>query len=292
MQLRPRSLVSVPLLVGERIIGALTLYMSESGRRYGPADLELAEELARRAALAVENARLFHAAEHATRARDEMLGVVAHDLRNPLNTIVMGAGMLAEMIPQTQPALRKQAEIMRRGAERMNRLIQDLLEIRRIESGRLAVEPRPESAYVLVCEAIDTLRPLAMASDLKLKAAVRPDAPKVLADPARIQQVLSNLVGNAIKFTPAGGRVVIGADALAQPEVRFAVVDSGPGIPPEQLPHVFGRYWQADRADKRGIGLGLAIAKGLVEAHRGRIWVESQVGAGSKFYFTLPAAVG
>jgi signal transduction histidine kinase len=98
------------------------------------------------------------------------------------------------------------------------------------------------------------------------------------------------LVGNAIKFTPAGGRVVLGAGAIAEREVRFAVVDTGPGIPPEQLPHIFGQYWQASRADRRGIGLGLAIAKGLVEAHGGRIWVESQVGVGSNFYFTLPAA--
>jgi signal transduction histidine kinase len=290
MQLRPRSLVSVPLRVGDRVSGALTLYMSESGRRYGPADLELAEELARRAALAVENARLFHAAERATRARDEMLGVVAHDLRNPLNTIVMGANLLAELIPETQAALRRQAEIMRRGAQHMNRLIQDLLEVRRIESGRLAIAPRPEAPYVLVCEALETLRPLATAGNLKLKAAVRSDMPRVLADPPRIQQVLSNLVGNAIKFTPAGGRVVLKADVLPEPEVRFAVVDNGPGIPPEQLPHVFGQYWQADRADRRGIGLGLAIAKGIVEAHGGRIWVESHVGTGSKFYFTLPTA--
>jgi PAS domain S-box-containing protein len=290
LKLRPRSLVSVPLKVGDRISGALSLYMSQSGRRYGAADLELAEELARRAALAVENARLFHAAEQATRARDEMLGVVAHDLRNPLNTIVMGAGLLIELIPEAESGLRKQAEIMRRGAERMKRLIQDLLEVRRIESGRLVVEPRPESAYVLVCEAIETLRPLAKAANLKLKAAVRPDAPKVLADPTRIQQVLSNLVGNAIKFTPPGGRIVVQAEALPEPTVRFAVMDSGPGIAPEQLPHVFGRYWQGNRADRRGIGLGLAIAKGLVESHGGRIWVESQVGEGSRFYFTLPAA--
>jgi PAS domain S-box-containing protein len=290
VRLAPCSLIAVPLRVGERVTGVLTLYSAESGRHYGPDDLALAEELARRASLAVENARLFHAAEQATRARDEMLGVVAHDLRNPLNTILMGANLLAELIPETQAALRRQAEIMRRGADRMNRLIQDLLEVRRIESGRLAVEPRPESPYVLVCEALETLRPLATASNLKLKAAVRPDAPKVLADPARIQQVLANLAGNAIKFTPAGGRVVLGAKVLAESEVRFAVADTGPGIPPEQLPHVFGQYWQANRADKRGIGLGLAIAKGLVEAHGGRIWVESQVGVGSNFYFTLRAA--
>jgi PAS domain S-box-containing protein len=290
MQLRPRSLVAVPLRVGERVTGALTLYMSESGRRYTEADLELAEELARRAALAVENARLFHDAEQATRARDEMLGVVAHDLRNPLNTIAMGAGLLTEMISDTQPTLRRQAEIMRRAAERMNRLIQDLLDVKRIDSGRLAIEPRPAAPGVLVADALEMLRPVAAAGSLALDADVADDAPEVLADAARVQQVLSNLVGNAIKFTPGGGRVLLRAEAIADWEVRFAVTDTGPGIPPEELPHVFGQYWQARRNDQRGIGLGLAIAKGIVEAHGGRIWVESQVGVGSNFYFTLPAA--
>jgi PAS domain S-box-containing protein len=288
--LRPHSLVSVPLKVGDRVTGALTLYMSESGRRYGPEDLALAEELARRAALSVENARLFHAAEHATRARDEMLGVVAHDLRNPLNTIAMGAGLLSELIPPTQASLRKQVEIMSRAADRMNRLIQDLLEVRRIESGRLALEPRPALPSALVTDAVEMLRPLASAASLALETEVTNDTPPVLADTPRVQQVLSNLVGNAIKFTPAGGRVVLRAEPLARSEVRFAVADTGPGILPENLPHVFGQYWQARRNDRRGIGLGLAIAKGIVEAHGGRIWVESQVGSGSNFYFTLPAA--
>jgi signal transduction histidine kinase len=290
MQLRPHSLVSVPLRVGERVTGALSLYMSESGRRYGPEDLALAEELARRAALAVENARLFHAAEQATRARDEMLGVVAHDLRNPLNTIAMGAGLLTEMIPETQPALRRQAEIMRRAADRMNRLIQDLLDVKRVEAGQLVLEPRAQSPAALVADAVELLRPLAAAASLKLESDVPADLPAVLADPPRVHQVLSNLVGNAIKFTPAGGCVVLRAELLADWEVRFAVVDTGPGIPPEQLPHVFGQFWQGKRGDLRGIGLGLAIARGIVEAHGGRIWVESQVGAGSTFYFTLPAA--
>jgi len=109
----------------------------------------------------------------------------------------------------------------------------------------------------------------------------------VYADAARIQQVLSNLVGNAVKFTPRNGRVTVCAERI-DGEVRFGVIDTGPGIPPEQVPHIFGRFWQAQTSDRRGIGLGLAIAKGIVEAHNGRIWVESHVGLGSTFYFTLP----
>ena len=126
---------------------------------------------------------------------------------------------------------------------------------------------------------------------LVLESVVSEDLPPIHADPARIQQVLSNLVGNAIKFTPQGGRITIRAERGGADEVRIAVRDTGPGMAVEQLPHIFGRYWQGKRSDRRGIGLGLAIVKGIVEAHGGRIWVESHPGAGSEFIFTLPVAV-
>jgi signal transduction histidine kinase len=134
------------------------------------------------------------------------------------------------------------------------------------------------------------LRPLASGSSIVMEPNVADGLPQVVADGARIQQVLSNLVGNAVKFTPRQGRITVSAELL-ETEVRFAVIDTGPGIPPEQVPHIFGRFWQARSSDRRGIGLGLAIAKGIVEAHGGRIWVESQVGVGSIFYFTLPTAI-
>jgi signal transduction histidine kinase len=265
----------------------LALYWSDTDRRYAPEDLVLVEELARRAALAVENARLFHEAQRATRARDEMLGVVAHDLRNPLNTIVMGASTILELLPETSPLLRNHAQIVRRAADRMNRLIQDLLDVKRVEAGRLVVDPRPVTVALLVDEALEMLRPLAAAASLELLTDVAPDLPRVRADSGRMLQVFSNLVGNAIKFTPPGGRITIGVTRI-DPEVRLEIADTGPGIPAEQLPHVFGQFWQGHRGDRRGIGLGLAIAKGIVEAHGGRIWVESQIGEGSRFYFTLP----
>jgi len=288
-QIRPRSVVAVPVRIGERILGVLALYWSESDRRYVEDDLVLVEELSRRASLAVDNARLFHEAEQATRARDEMLGVVAHDLRNPLNTIVMSVSSLLELLPANAPLLRKNAEILRRAADRMNRLIQDLLEVRRIETGRLVVEPRDVAVTALVDEAMEMLRPLAAAASIHLRSNVAADTPRVLADAGRILQVLSNLVGNAIKFTPAGGSITLTA-ARAEDEVRFTITDTGPGIAADELPHVFGRFWQGNRSDRRGIGLGLAIAKGIVDAHGGRIWVESHVGTGSRFYFTLPLA--
>jgi signal transduction histidine kinase len=285
--LEMRSFVSVPLLSSGRVIGSLSLFGTASGRRFDGDDLALAEELARRASLSVENARLFQAAEQATRARDEMLSVVAHDLRNPLSTIMMSASLMLELPGTVATGLpRRQVEIVQRAAERMNRLIQDLLDVKRIESGQLVVDPRPDSASTVITEAMEMLRPLAAASSVQLAAELPGDLPTVLIDPPRIHQVLSNLVGNSIKFTPHGGRITVTAQAFPE-EVRISVTDTGPGIAADQIPHLFARYWQGNRRDRRGIGLGLAIARGIVEAHGGRIWVESTLGEGSRFHFTL-----
>ena len=288
--LGPRSLICVPLVSSGKPLGALTLVTSDtSGRRFTLADLSLAADLARRAAIVVEHARLFNDAQQATRARDDVLAVVAHDLRNPLNTVWMAVTLMLESTPPERVQERRQVEIVRRAADRMNRMIQDLLDVKRMESGRLTIDAKPESATSLINDTVDMLRPLAAGSTIRLETSIDEGLPPVLADSARIQQVLSNLVGNAVKFTPRSGRITVCAERIGE-EVRFGVIDTGPGIPAEQLPHIFGRFWQA-RTDRRGIGLGLAIAKGIVEAHNGRIWVESHVGLGSTFYFTLPGAI-
>ena len=288
--LGPRSLICVPLASSGKPLGALTLVTSDtSGRRFSIADLSLAADLARRAAIVVDHARLFHEAQQATRARDDVLAVVAHDLRNPLNTVSMAVSLMLESTPPERVQERRQVEIVRRAADRMNRMIQDLLDVKRMESGRLAIDTKPEPPLSLINDTIDMLRPLAAGSTIRLEANIEEELPTVLADSARIQQVLSNLVGNAVKFTPRNGRISITAERT-EAAVRFGVIDTGPGIPAEQLPHIFGRFWQAKPADRRGIGLGLAIAKGIVEAHNGNIWVESHVGLGSTFYFTLPVA--
>ncbi len=287
--LGPRSFICVPLVSSGKILGALTLVTSGSGRRYDEADLSLAADMARRAAIVVEHARLFHEAQQATKARDDVLAVVAHDLRNPLNTVTMAIGLMLENTPVERTQERRQVEIVRRAADRMNRMIQDLLDVKRMESGRLAIDLRPEDVDVIINDMIEMLRPLAVGSSIALEAKVPEGLPPVLADSARIQQVLSNLVGNAVKFTPRDGRITVCAEQM-EGEIRFGVIDTGPGIPPEQVPHIFGQFWQASSSDRRGIGLGLAIAKGIVEAHKGTIWVESHVGLGSTFYFTLPTA--
>jgi signal transduction histidine kinase len=287
-ELAPSSFIASPLIAGGRVRGALILVMTASNRRFTAEDAALADEIAARAATSVENARLFHQAQQATRARDELLAVVAHDLRNPLNTITLASDALLEEISESvHPSERRQIAIVRRSADRMNRLIQDLLEINRLESGRFVMEIRPCSAEAIVRESLEMLRALATANEIELSSDVSADLPRVSADFARVQQVISNLVGNAIKFTPRGGHISIRA-SMRSDEVLIEVQDDGAGIPADHLPHIFGRFWQADRRDKRGIGLGLAIAKGIVEAHGGRIWVESREGVGSTFFFTLP----
>jgi signal transduction histidine kinase/DNA-binding response OmpR family regulator len=287
----PRSAMLVPLRAGDRPIGGITLVSAESGRRFDADDLALAQELATRAALAVENASLFAQAQAATRARDEMLAVVAHDLRNPLSTISLGAELLLDTTADDAEHAfhRRHLGTVKRSAERMNRLIQDLLDVSRITGGKMALSPREEDVSLLLSEAAAMLRPLAESAGITFGTRGIAELPRARVDAARIMQVISNLVGNAIKFTPEGGTVTLAA-ACEGDDLRISVIDTGSGISPEALPHVFGRFWQAHEADRRGLGLGLTIARGIVEAHGGRIWVESELGAGSIFQFTLPAS--
>ena len=285
--LAPGSLIVVPLLAGTRVLGALVLAYAESGRSYGAEDVELAAELARRAGLTIENARLYDRAEKATRDRDELLSIVAHDLRNPLSTVSMASTLLLEVA--TTDMERKHLEMIRRAAARMQRLIEDLLEVSRIERGRLSMAFAPERVGPVVREAVAMLSPLAASGGIVLEADVAEDLPAAEMEGSRILQVLSNLVGNALKFTPPGGRVRI-ACARQDDALRISVSDTGAGIPADQLPHVFGRFWQASDADRRGIGLGLSIVAAIVDAHGGRVWVESEPDVGSTFHFTLPVA--
>jgi len=287
-ELNPRSMMCVPLVANGHLLGALALISSHPQRRYGENELRLGETLASRASLAIEHARRYRAAREATRARDDVLGVVAHDLRNPLNAIVLSAQMLLRQHAQVgEPRAQGPLRFILSSARRMDRLIQDLLNVARLESGQLAVEVHPEPTCALLQEAFEAARPLA--SELQLALDVPEELPWVRADRERLLQVFSNLLGNALKFTPHGGQVTLGARAEGE-VVRFWVRDTGPGIAPEALEHLFDRFWQARRGDRRGAGLGLSIARGLVEAHAGRIWVESEPARGSTFFFTVPVA--
>jgi signal transduction histidine kinase len=290
-RLQARSYMIVPLKARGHTLGAVTFVSSASGRRYGPSDLALAEDLCVRASLAIDNARLFGESRRATRAREDLLAVVSHDLKNPLGVVQLASALLMRG-SQGKPGgeqVQKQAGRILAAAERMGRLISDLLDWGRIEAGGLPLEPSEQDVASLVTEALESVRPLAEARGLKVVAELVDGEMRVKCDRTRVLQVLGNLLGNAVKFTPDGGQLTVGA-RVQQGEVRLWVRDTGTGIRPEALPHVFERYWQAKDAESRGTGLGLYIAKGIVEAHGGRIWAQSEWGKGSTFSFTLPTA--
>lgn len=282
-----RSMLAVPLLVHARLLGTMALVSSSPARTYGPADVRLAEQLAQRAALSIVNARLLREARRATQARDEVLGVVAHDLRNPLSTILLQAASLQRRTEAAQ--VLKSLAVVERAARRMDRLIHDLLDVTRMEAGELAVAPRRLSARQLVVDACETQRPIVAAAALALHLELPAALPDVWADRDRLLQVFENLIGNAVKFTPAGGRIAVGA-APRDGEVMFWVTDSGRGIAAEDLPYLFDRFWQARKAQGRSAGLGLSIVKSVVESHYGRVWVDSAPARGSTFFFTIPTA--
>jgi len=241
--------------------------------------------------LVIEKARLYRVAQQALQARDEVLGIVAHDLRNPLSTIVMQAELLKLPPGEQEPGFRDVALSIHRSAVRMSRMIQDLLDIARVESGHFLVERSRVPVSQLICDAVNSQESIAAAASVDLRLEVARDVPDVWADRDRLLQVFDNLVGNALKFTPPGGHIRVGAAAPNEDEVQFWVADAGVGIAAEDLPHVFDRFWQAYEGERRGTGLGLTIVKGIIEAHAGRIWVESAMGIGTTFFFALPAAV-
>lgn len=226
-------------------------------------------------------------AEEAVRVRDDVLRMVSHDLRNPVHTIKLSSSLLSE-VPLSESASQEQVEVIRRTADHMQRLVQGLLDLKRIEAGHgIPVEPKPTEVATLLSEGHSLFRPQAEAKQVSVEYDVAEGLPMVDADPERILQVLWNLTGNAIKFTPSGGLVRVTAEER-EGEVLFAVSDSGPGIPQNEMEKLFDPFWQAKRTARLGTGLGLPISKALVEAHGGRIWAESVLGEGTTFLFTLP----
>ncbi|HEY7898307.1 MAG TPA: ATP-binding protein [Gemmatimonadaceae bacterium] len=248
-------------------------------------------QLARLVASALENVRLYRAAQRAAQARDDVLAIVSHDLRNPLHTIALSASYLAEVFLGDLPdAALQQTQIIKRAVDRANRLIQDLLDVSRIEAGGFSISVEPVSPRTLLAEACDAMTPTAAAARVTLTCHADDDLPDVMADRERLHQVFSNLIGNAIKFTPVDGTIEVCAVARNPFSVHFSVRDSGQGISEENLPHVFDRFWQARHTTRTGAGLGLAIAKGIVEAHDGAITAKSQIAKGTEIAFDLPAA--
>jgi signal transduction histidine kinase len=273
-ELSARALATIAQQIAVEIERAATeAALRESEARYG--QLLLGEQKARAEA------------ERAVRTREDLLAVVSHDLRNPLSAVMTSASFLKS--PQTPERLRSIGDMITRNARRMVRMIEDLLDLAAIDAGSLVIDLKRHEAGALLREVAEMFGPLATEKQIALGVVAPDEATEVACDRERVLQVFSNLVGNALKFTPAGGSITVRALPAGE-MVRFEVADTGTGIGEDDLPHIFDRYWQARKRSRDGIGLGLSIACGIVTAHRGKIHVESESGRGTTFSFTLPAA--
>jgi PAS domain S-box-containing protein len=282
------GMTSFPLVARGRLIGILTIISTDPERRNDDEHERVAESVSKLIALAIDNAGLYQTAQRATVARDEVLGAVSHDLRNPLAAISLCARALAEDTPDG--SRREIIDTIIESAGMMNRMIQDLLDVATIDSGHLRIDTSPQRLEALVERVLDMTASAAQERNVEVRSELSKSLPDVMVDSTRLVQVLANLASNAVKFTDPGGQITVKAESLAD-GVRISVRDTGIGIPADHLPHIFDRHWHARRtARTAGTGLGLAIARGIVEAHGGQLSVDSTVGTGSTFSFTVPVA--
>ena len=287
--------VVLPLVYGDDVVGTLGMSFADSSA-VGATDRAFTLLLAQATATALQRARSFDVerdrrreAELTARGREQVLGIVAHDLRNPLHLMVATLELLEE--PDLAPERRRELlAIASRGISHMRRLVGDLLDAVRIQAGHLSLDFEGMTLGGILEQAKEMHRPLAIERGVSFDVHAQDANVPLRVDRARIQQVLGNLLGNAIKFTPRGGRVTLEA-RIEQGRAVFRVIDTGVGIPADRLPHIFERFWQGQPGDRSGVGLGLAITKAIVEAHGGTIEVESEPGKGSTFTFRIPGPV-
>ncbi len=280
--------IVIPLLIARGpIFGALQLEASSSIEEH---HVSFASAVGNQLAIAIDRDRAWRQTQQAVRVREQILEIVSHDLKTPLNTILMAAAVLARdgMTEERQTTAKNSVLRIHRSAERMQRLIEDLLDFASIELGRLSMKMEAQDAASIVQETLETFE-LQAPRTAVLSVQVEPGLPSVVCDRDRILQVISNLVGNASNVVSDDGKIGLMARAHGG-YVLFAVSDNGPGISAEDSKHLFKRYWRSGEVNYRGTGLGLAIARGIVNAHGGRIWVESELGHGATFYFSVPVA--
>lgn len=284
------SLMCVPLAAHGRIMGALTFVAAAPGRRYAEADLRFAESVASRAALAVDNARAYDEVRRANQLKDDFLATLSHELRTPLNAILGYARMLKSGMVSGD-RLPRAFDILYRNATSLSQIVEDVLDVSRIVSGKIQLKMQRVELPPLVALAVETVQPAAEAKGVRVLTMVDPRPATVVGDPDRLQQVLWNLLTNAVKFTPGGGRVDVTVERN-DGQAEITVKDTGIGIAPEFLPHLFERFRQGDSRFARefgGLGLGLAIARHLVEMHGGTISASSEgPGTGAAFRVSLP----
>ncbi len=285
------SCIGVPLSADGKLLG--TLFLHSAHRSFDEEDLELARHVAARSALAVDHEQRYQAAVDELRRRDELTAMIAHDLRNPLNSIALNLSLLLRTgRADDRRRGRSQLDAIKRGVQRVGLLMEDLLSLATMNTGRFRIHVQPQTVACLLADVEQALAPQAEHHGVRLEILPPADALKVVCDRERVLQVFGNLVTNALKVAPRGSAVRLRAwqeDGV----VGFSVSDAGPGIAPDELPTLFERYWRGDAHSQSGTGLGLFIVKNIVEAHGGRAWAESGPGRpGATFCFTLPRAHG
>lgn len=286
--LSARSILLLPLIVRGRVTGSIEL-LSKHPMFYDESTVSLAEEITRRCAIALDNARLHKDTQRAVHMRDEVLAVVSHDLKNPVAAVRAHAQFLSELdVPQPQKdKIANISSMIIHAANRMLRLISDLLDATALESGKFSVQKENCDFRALILRCVEIAAMEMPEKNLHFETSIAENLPTISCDPGRIEQLLSNLLGNAVKFAPPSTTIAISARAKDDNFV-CAISDKGPGIAPQDTSHIFERFWRVKGNREFGTGLGLFIGRGIVEAHNGLIWVNSEVGKGSTFQFSLP----
>ncbi len=288
----------IPLLRDQRPVGILHLRAAEH-QPFNAETRQFVERLADNAAIAVENARLYEALQQANQAKSEFVSLVSHELRTPMTSIRGYSEMLSKgLVGTLNPRQQQFVDVIQRNVNRMRILVSDLLDLSRIETGRLRLEPESTVLELAVDDAFETVEEQLNAKDQRFTANLSENLPQVWADPHRLTQIFINLMGNAVKYTPEGGKIDVTAERVednGESRVRCVVADTGLGISLEDQERLFTKFFRSDDPlvqEQTGTGLGLAITKSLVELHGGEISVYSQKGRGTTFVFTLPVANG
>lgn len=305
------SLLSVPLKIRDKVIGVLNVNNKASGDVFNKDDLRLLTILADQAAIAIENARLYQKLIRTKRTlsrnekkmkqmvkdmkkmdkmKDEFISIVSHELRTPLTSVKEAVSLLLDEIPgKINDDQREFLNLAMHDTSRLNRLLNDILNLSRMEAGKLQMYWEVSDIKEVVDHALNSMRPMSLTKEIELLEEAAPGLGPIVLDKDKVEQILINLVSNAIKFSPNKGRITVKVDNDVDC-YKISVIDSGIGMPPEELPRIFDKFRQIDSSSTRkvgGSGLGLSIVKGLVEAHKGQVWVESKAGKGTVFFFTL-----
>ncbi len=289
-----QSFISIPLIGRNIYLGSVLLVSSH--HNFSNEEYQLALEMIDKVSLSIDNARLYLEAKKAVKSRENTLAIVSHDLRNPLSAIKIAIRSFDKFFPktladdETNARLKKNIDIIKRSSERTDRMINDLLDYAKIESGNLSLDKKMESLADLITEAKLTMDMMAQENHTPLIFSPAVEG-SIYCDKNRLFQVLENLIGNAFKFSPKEEPINVNV-THEENDWLFSVHDHGVGMSEETAKHIFERYWQPEETRKQGTGLGLAIVKGIVEAHKGHIWVKTEKGKGSTFYFTIPEQLG